>query len=124
MAGAALGPEDLLNLAFANKLTESHEFACWLLGRTKFADQAGQSRLLHGEQAAARQARFWWRHWWCTVPGLGDSETDIFLVFEAPKKEERFCLHIENKLINSTFTPNQAENYAARAQYMLANSSS
>jgi hypothetical protein len=124
MVSAALGPEDLLNLAFANKLTESREFVCWLLNRTKFADCAERAILLHEEQDAARQARFWWRHWWCTVPGLGDSETDIFLAFAVPEKPERFCLHIENKIINSTFTPNQAERYAARARYMLNNSKS
>lgn len=118
--GSALGKEDTLNLAFANKLVESAEFVRWLLARTKFREFAEHARLLHEEQARARTARFWWRHWWCNIPELaGDSETDIFLAFEAEGSKERFCLHVENKISSSTFTPNQERSYAIRGQYML-----
>jgi hypothetical protein len=120
MEGSPLGLEDSLNLAFANKLIESTEFISWVLNQTKFAEYAKTARLLHEEQEQARKARFWWRHWWCHVPDLGEeSETDIFLVFEVSDTKKRFSLHVENKLSNSTFIPNQEASYAVRASYML-----
>jgi predicted RNA-binding Zn-ribbon protein involved in translation (DUF1610 family) len=121
---ASLGLEDKLNLAFANAVDESIEFRVWLLQRTKFRDAATNSSLLKNEQEKARSARFWWRHWWCSLPELGgDSETDIFLAFEEPSGK-RFCLHIENKLAKSTFTRGQEDNYAIRAEYMLTHTKS
>jgi hypothetical protein len=120
MEASPLGAEDSLSLAFANKLTDSPEFISWVLSQTKFAEHAKTAKLLSEEQAAARTARFWWRNWWCHVPDLGEeSETDIFLVFEDAKTGKRFSLHIENKIANSTFTPNQEASYAVRATYML-----
>ena len=120
-----MGPEDLLNLAFADKLVQSKDFSTWLVSRTKFAAFANQMRLLHEEQAAARTAKFWWRHWWCNVPELNaESETDILAVFEVPSSKVRFALHIENKLGTSAFLKNQAESYPFRARHMLENTKS
>lgn len=89
----------------------------WLIGRTKFKAWANTAKLLHNEQAEARTAPFWWKHWWCRIPGYGDSETDVFLVFEH-LTVERFALHIENKLASGSFTKNQADLYAIRAEFM------
>lgn len=111
--------EDDLNLAFANKLVESPEFVSWMLSRTKFRKDVAHAQLLHEEQAI-RPAKFWWKHWWCKVPELNaDSETDIFLVFQIDEGRQRFALHIENKLANSTFTKRQPESYAFRARHMM-----
>src|SRR6266446_6267246 len=74
-----MGPEDVLNLAFATKLTESPEFSSWVLSRTKFAEYAACGRLLDKEQALARQAKFWWRHCGATYPTWGRSRKRIFL---------------------------------------------
>lgn len=115
-----MGREDLLNLAFATKLVGSRDFSSWVISRTKFAQYGERVRLLDQEQALVRQAKFWWRHWWCNVPDLrAESETDIFAVFEIAETGLHFALHFENKLVTSTFLDNQAESYAIRARYML-----
>lgn len=112
--------EAKLDLAFANKLTTSPQFVSWVLTHTKFAHCKSTALPLEQEQASARSAKFWWKHWWCYVPELGtESETDIFVAFEDGKSNARFALHIENKLLNSRFQPNQPEAYAARARHML-----
>ena len=49
-----MGKEDLLNLAFANKLTESRDFSSWVLGQTKFSEYSARVQLLDKEQALAR----------------------------------------------------------------------
>ena len=120
-----MGPEDSLNLLLATAFVDSREFLSWFLNRTKFSEQASQVRLLNEEQALAREAKYWWRHWWCNVPELKmESETDIFLAIEAVDTKRRFALHIENKIATSTFRPNQGMQYAIRARYMLNNTKS
>lgn len=120
-----MGPEDQLNLAFAEMIAESAEFRRWVIEKTKFAGAGTSSKLLREEQAAARSAKYWWRHWWCFVPEVGaESETDIFLAFEESNSKKRFALHFENKIENSTFQPNQAESYDCRARHMLTNTKS
>lgn len=117
--------EEKLDFAFANHLIASPQFASWVLGRTKFSDRKDCSRPLHIEQQSARVAKHWYKHWWCHVPELNtESETDVFVAFEHDESKERFALHIENKLHNSTFQPNQAQTYAFRARHMLANTKS
>ena len=72
------------------------------------------------EQASARAAKFWWKHWWCRVPELdAETETDIFIVFEVAETKERFALHVENKMANGSFAEKQPESYAFRAEHMM-----
>ncbi|MFI5016005.1 MAG: hypothetical protein ACHQAY_27025 [Hyphomicrobiales bacterium] len=112
--------EDQLCNIFAEKVRASQPFLKWLLGRTKFASVASDSRLLWEEQKR-RPAKAWWRHWWCNVKAVGrQSETDIFLAFAEGRKGMRFALHIENK-VRSAFAAFQPEDYAARADQMRSN---
>jgi hypothetical protein len=114
-----MGKEDQLCLAFANKLASSSEFCSWLVGHTKFSRYKDDLRLLNNEQFSLRKSAYWWRHWWCEIPGEKiQSETDIFAAFETTDGL-RFALHIENKITNSVFTANQGANYAIRAAHML-----
>lgn len=86
-----------LDLAFATRMRDSTDFCRWLLrGSSKFAGHADTARLLHREQEASRDAKHWWRHWWCRLPDGSESETDILAVF-ARADRQRFALHIENK---------------------------
>lgn len=110
-----------LDRELALALQASPELASWLLRKTRYASSARSARLLHQEQAAARSAPYWWKHWWCRIPGHGDSETDIFLVFE-DDRALRFALHIENKLASGKFTMNQPELYRVRGDHMLRTS--
>jgi hypothetical protein len=113
--------EKALDLAFAERLRSSEEFVGWLLDQTGFAAVAGDSRLLYREQIDARphvDPRYWYRHWWCRLPGRKDSETDIFLTFGRTSIREQFALHIENKPPNAQFTPDQEVNYGLRAEFM------
>jgi hypothetical protein len=111
--------EDELCLAFAEAAKNSEAFPRWMLSRTKFAGYASAARLLHEEQLSIRPRKFWWRHWWCHIPELAkDRETDIFMVFEIAGSEQRFALHIENKMDNGRFAPGQAEAYRPRAVHM------
>jgi hypothetical protein len=113
--------EDDLCLAFANKISASPEFTAWVLSHTKFGEFGSRVRVLHNEQASIRPRKFWWRHWWCTIPELAEQrETDIFVVFEiVDTKQQRFALHIENKKGNGRFAEGQAEAYLFRAQHMM-----
>ena len=111
--------EDQLCEEFADKLVSSPTFNQWLLCRTKFKADLLDVRLMHEVQSACRNAKRWWRHWWCAVPGLGESETDIMAVYERSDKT-RFALHIENKLAISRWSSkNQARAYRDRAEFML-----
>ncbi|MBN8905229.1 MAG: hypothetical protein J0H99_01085 [Rhodospirillales bacterium] len=111
--------EDELCSAFAEAAKNSETFTRWILLRTKFAGYASAVRLLHEEQLSIRPRKFWWRHWWCHIPELAkDRETDIFMVFEIAGGEQRFALHIENKMDNGRFAPGQAEAYRPRAAHM------
>ena len=99
-------------------LASSHEFASWFLSFTKFSDQ---------------QAKYLWsrsNYPWGEFPfplinpetGIEEmhvrgGETDVLVVFET-KSEERFALHIENK-ITSQFTEYQPEMYLARAAHWM-----
>jgi hypothetical protein len=85
--------EIALDRELALALQDSPDLVRWLLGRTKFAPLAHAARLLREELADARRTPFWWKHWWCTIPEHGDSETDLFLVFEAQGMSDRFALH-------------------------------
>jgi hypothetical protein len=77
--------EDELCEIFAKRVKEIPSFAAWILLQTKFSDHANSTRLLHEEQMSLRSRKHWWRHWWCYVPELQkESETDVFMVLEAP----------------------------------------
>ena len=115
--------EDGLCRIFAEKVRTSPQFAAWIIGRSKFAQFSAASRLLYEEQVARRpkvKPQNWWRHWWCTIPGLNEQrETDIFLTFETTGVPKRFAIHIENKKGDGSFLPGQAEAYFPRAAFML-----
>jgi hypothetical protein len=112
--------ESDLDLAFANKIKESPEFSSWLLSRTKFYEYQSLVRLLDEEQASIRPRKFWWKHWWCSIPELPKAgETDIFIVFEIKDTNWRFALHVENKKDDSTFEEGQAGAYEFRARHMM-----
>src|SRR5207302_304094 len=111
--------EDRLNHLFAEMVRESLDFRSWLLRRTKFKKWQYSAHLLDEAVYLTKPRKFWWRHWWCAnIPGCGEKETDIFLVFEIPVTKKRFALHIENKLWNGKFTYMQAECYKARGEHM------
>jgi hypothetical protein len=113
--------EDEMCAAFAHELQYSPTFVAWLLERTRFDNVSSSVRVLWEEQKRNRYSASapWWRHWFtskCMCAGcFGGRETDIFVVFETADNE-RFALHIENKLQNSSFTPGQAKGYSARAK--------
>jgi hypothetical protein len=118
MPSEFLQGEDKLSHLFSENVRNSEQFRVWILRQTKFSAYADVARLLSEEEFLIRPRRFWWRHWWCAnIPGCGEKETDIFLVFDTPEKL-RFALHIENKMTNSKFTPMQAECYRARGIHM------
>jgi hypothetical protein len=107
--------------AFANALASDNQFAVWVLRKTKFANLAVDSRLLHEEMWARRTATTWWRSHFnpkCGCFGcVGGKETDLLAIFEARSKA-RFALHIEVKHDKDKFTKgrNQAAAYPVRAQ--------
>jgi hypothetical protein len=113
--------EDAMCYAFAAQLQNSPDFVTWLLERTAFAAFSSSSKVLWEEQKKNRYsaAAPWWRHWFtskCMCAGcIGGRETDIFVVFEAAD-HERFALHIENKKMKSSFSPDQALAYGVRAK--------
>jgi len=100
--------ESILNLAFANKIKSSPEFAHWLLGKTKFK----------GSDASVILARGDWPWYQSKSTGV-QSETDILIVFQQQAPPERFALHIENKQLKDKFRPNQPELYHIRAKDWL-----
>jgi hypothetical protein len=113
--------EDQLCHAFADAVKHDPQFAAWLLRQTKFADLADDANVLHDEQMSVRPRKHWWRHWWCSFPGMTKArETDIFVVFEA--RMLRFALHIENKRDTYRFSEGQAADYAPRAKHMMGKS--
>jgi hypothetical protein len=96
--------ERALDQLFRMHLDLTPEFAPWLLSRTKFA---GVNAKLVNEP---------WQFQWYRSPTTGiESETDIFLVFQRLDAPGRFALHIENKMANGKFTPNQPRLYHVRA---------
>lgn len=106
-----------LDHAFAAALEAEPRFRRWLLlaGRfERFADDA--VLLLDVQQTARPSAKHWWKHWWCRLPDGTESETDIFLVFEA--QGTRFSLHIENKPSHGKLGLRQAVDYRRRAIFM------
>lgn len=105
-----------LDHAFADTLANSRDFQEWLLSGGRFARFAHSSKLLIHEQASARKsAKHWWKHWWCKLPDHSESETDIFLVFEADGA--RFAVHIENKPPHGQLGMEQAVDYRRRATF-------
>ena len=105
--------EDALCEEFAEALWADKAFQNWVLGFTKFAGQ--ECKLLRLEQEPGRMK--WWHHWWTSMPGMKHSETDVFATFAHPDGS-RFALHIENKLVHSKWTIDQAQNYRIRASFM------
>jgi hypothetical protein len=113
--------EDQLCMTFANELSSNEVFRNWVLDRCGFSADIDDCRLLLQEQLDQRTSPNapWWRHWFteaCRCDGCSGKETDIFAVFERSKWQDRFALHIECKLTNGSFTPNQAPGYRLRAQ--------
>jgi len=113
--------EDALCGLFAETAAESRAFREWVLGHTKFRSHAHTARLMREEQIQKRphvRPERWWRHWWCTIPGLQEQrETDIFLVFQTDDTNRRFALLVENKK-RARFSPGQAAAYNAKARFM------
>jgi len=105
-----------LDHAFAEALADNPDFQKWLLSGGRFARHAGRAKLLIDEQASARKsAKHWWKHWWCRLPDGSESETDIFLVFEAGG--HRFALHVEDKPPDGELELRQAADYRRRAAF-------
>ena len=105
-----------LDHAFAEAIESSLDFRHWLLSHGRFARHAAEAMLLRHEQAEARKkATHWWKHWWCRLADGSESETDIFLVFEAAG--DRFAMHIENKPPHGTLPLRQAADYRRRAAW-------
>ena len=104
-----------LDHAFAEGLATDKHFQTWLLSGGRFARHAGKARLLVEEQANARKAKHWWKHWWCRLPDGSENETDIFRVFEAEGR--RFALHIEDKPPHGKLELRQAVDYRRRAAF-------
>jgi len=105
-----------LDHAFAETLADSPEFQEWLLSSGRFVRHAGNATLLVSEQASARKsAKHWWKHWWCRLPDESESETDVFLVFEA--EGARFAIHIEDKPAHGKLGLRQAIDYRRRAAF-------
>ncbi|MES2136885.1 MAG: hypothetical protein V4502_07490 [Pseudomonadota bacterium] len=105
-----------LDHAFAEALADDIDFQAWLLSNGRFARHAGRATLLINDQARARKsAKHWWKHWWCRLSDGSESETDVFLVFEAD--DSRFALHIENKPAHGKLELQQARDYRRRAAF-------
>jgi hypothetical protein len=104
-----------LDHAFAEALADNHQFQNWLLSGGRFSRHVGKATLLISEQASARKAKHWWKHWWCRLPDGSESETDIFLVFDAAG--HRFALHIEDKPPHGKLELRQAIDYRRRAVF-------
>ena len=104
-----------LDHAFAETVEHDKAFRSFILRGGRFERHAENARLLIEEQAAARKAKHWWKHWWCKLPDRSEWETDIFLVFEAGS--ERFALHIEDKPVDGTLRLEQAAAYRRRAAF-------
>jgi hypothetical protein len=102
-----------LDHAFAESL-DVVGFLPWLLAGGRFSRYAESAVLLREEQSRARKALHWWKHWWCRLPDGTESETDVFLVFEAADGL-RFALHIENKPTDGILKLEQASRYRRRA---------
>ncbi|OAH31742.1 hypothetical protein AX289_27615 [Methylorubrum populi] len=102
--------------AFAAGLEGSPDLRAWLLAGGRFARYALTARLMREEQAAARKAAHWWKHWWCTMPDGSQGETDIFAVFEDPVGG-RFAIHVENKPPHGVLGFAQAAAYRRRAAF-------
>ena len=107
---------------FAEALVSDPNFRSWLLRQTKFAEFAGNARLMDREMKAKRSAsaQSWWRSHYtekCRCDGCGGRETDLLAIFEAAKGV-RFALHVEVKQPNDKFDPDkrQGERYSVRAQ--------
>lgn len=105
-----------LDHAFAEGLERSPHLRTWLLAGGRFARYAQTARLMLAEQAAARKAAHWWKHWWCTMPDGSQGETDIFAVFEDPAAG-RFAVHVENKPPHGVLGFAQAAAYRRRAAF-------
>lgn len=104
-----------LDHAFADAIEGDYAFRHYLLINGRFARYADCARLLNNEQATARKAKHWWKHWWCKLPDGSEWETDIFLVFEAANL--RFALHIEDKPSDGILRVEQASAYRRRAAF-------
>lgn len=109
--------EGQLDQAFADGLCQSIEMQNWLLEGGRFKRFSGHARLLVDEQVKARgkSVKNWARFWWSKLPDGSESETDLFLVFEAGSF--RFAIHIENKPPHGTLRFDQASAYRRRAAF-------
>ena len=104
-----------LDHAFAEAIEQNPDFQRFLILGGRFARHANTARLLNKEQAAARRAMHWWKHWWCKLPDGSEWETDIFLVFEIDG--QRFAFHIEDKPFDGLLRLEQAAAYRRRAAF-------
>jgi hypothetical protein len=97
--------EKELDRLFAAKFGACPDSRRWFLERTKFSGRQCRVLLLRAD------------HPWYQSKKTGvQSETDILIVLEDGATQERFALHIENKLANGRYTPNQPQLYLERAE--------
>ncbi|WP_152603957.1 hypothetical protein [Burkholderia pyrrocinia] len=113
--------EEQLDSCIDQAFQSNPEFTNWFLARTKFANDEGVYQW-------SRSNNPWGTHPHKTIdPATGEptiklvqSETDILVVFSR-RNNGPFSLHIENKLENGSFEPEQPERYQSRAAYWLNN---
>jgi hypothetical protein len=97
--------EEQLDARLHAYLESSQEFLTWFLGRTKFAGRRIRILLLRSDNP-----------WYQSKRTRKQPETDILLVLEDLDTNDRFALHIENKLANGKFGEDQPELYHERAE--------
>ena len=113
--------EKVLDKALELAFKSNTEFTDWFLERTKFAGRGGVYYW-------SRSNNPWGHHPHDVPDGLTgkvrtewvESETDVLVVFHA-RDAAPFALHIENKLADGTFMPDQSERYHSRARFWLNN---
>lgn len=97
--------EKELDRLFAAAFGSRPEFRQWFLDRTKFSGRECHVVLLRAD------------HPWYQSKKTGvQSETDILIVLEDVETQERFALHVENKLAKGSYTANQPALYLERAE--------
>jgi hypothetical protein len=107
--------EAVLDKALARAFLSEPAFAAWFLSRTLFVGEVGASCVFCRSDNPWSSVRL-------QVPNaitgelktlVKECETDVLAVF-ATGDGRRLGLHVENKLADGSFTPNQPELYRAR----------
>ncbi|CAI9009533.1 MULTISPECIES: hypothetical protein [Burkholderia] len=113
--------EEQLDSCIEQAFQSNRAFTNWFLAQTKFANDGGVYQWSRSDNP------------WGTHPHVAidlasgepvvkyvQSETDVLVVFSRPNGGP-FALHIENKLKNGSFMPEQPERYQSRAAHWLNN---